>query len=155
MGLRILENVADDILPALFVILQPTGLARLRSCYVVALTLTYLDVTIELSSRPVHKLPVIFHPLYVRNPHEQVLDPRCSRKWPKSPMCYMVQCKNRVWFAPRQVVEIYGETEFAHQVEGVVFKPVRYVDSIPPMALKLLDKFLGFVVNQRLSLFKS
>ena len=105
---RILEHVTDNISTALLVLLEHTVLAgRLNACSL-SRSLPHFDIPVKLSSGPLHELPIILHPLYIRYAHKQVLDPRRSSKWAESPMGYMVQCKNWMWFAPREVVEING-----------------------------------------------
>ena len=76
-----------------------------------------------------------------------MLDPQRSCKWAKSPMGHMIQFKDRVWFAPREVFEIDGQTKSAHQIEGVVFEPCGDVDGFVLVALKLLDKLVDFLVD--------
>ena len=68
-------------------------------------------------------------------------------------MGHVVQCKDRMWLAPREVVEIDGQTKLSHQVEGVVFKPGRDVDGFGLPVLELLDKLVHFRVDQRLDPF--
>ncbi len=84
-----------------------------------------------------------------------MLDPRRSRKRAKSSMGHMVQSKNRVRFAPREIVEINGETKPAHQVEGVVFEPRGNVDGSIVATLELLHKLVRFFVYQRFDLLQS